>query len=269
MASIAPTVKVPFCVIAFPDRKRRAAIRRRLAPFGIEPRFFDAVSGKDLHGKDRHQFSCAGREYWRNGPMREGAMGCSLSHFSVWEAMLDEGLEAAVVLEDDAIATSAGKSILNDRINWLYDHRDRIDLVMLHQRYARPFLSVDGSDGHDPCIGLFRHSDIGAESYFITAKCARYLLTRPDRFIFEVDAFLQHWWRHDPVVHILHHRPPLFKEEGRDSLIGYTDTPIYPSNPVQHRIARKWNRFRDSLYKRLRFSSYLAHARRHHSVPLR
>lgn len=261
MSALKPSVKVPVFVIAFPDMIRRQAICERLAPLGIKPRFHEAVSGKDLSESERAPFKGSGRERWREGPMRDGAMGASLSHFGVWQTMLDENLDAAVILEDDAIATSAGKSILNDRIDWLYGHRDRIDLVMLHQRNTRPFLRVDGKDGRDPGLGLCRYNDIGAESYFITSRCAQSLLTRQERYVFEVDAFLQHWWRHDPKIHVLHHRPPLFMEEGRPSQIGYEDTPVYRPNWVHHRIMRKCNRIRDSLFKRLRFGTYYNRAR--------
>lgn len=255
------SVKAPVFVIAFPDRERRKVIRHRLTTLGVKPRFFDAISGNSLTETQRSLFSGSGREKWRDGPMRDGAMGASLSHFCVWQVILDEGLEAAVILEDDAVATAEGRNIVIERINWCYGHRDRLDLVMLHQRYPRPFLSIDGSDGLGPCVGLCRYSDIGAESYFITAECAGYLLARRDRYIFEVDAFLQHWWRHDKDVHILHHRPPLFEEEGRPSQIGYDTKPQYRPDRWMHRVTRVSNRIRDSFAKRIRFRTHAERVR--------
>ena len=232
------------------------------SPTRIAPRFFDAVRGSALSADERQPFLASGREYWYSGPMRDGAMGCSLSHFGVWQTMIDEGIEAAVVLEDDAVPTSDGHGILADSLNALHGRRDRLDLVLLHKRSIRPLVRITGGNDGEPGLAILRYNDFGAESYFITARCAEYLLSKPERYLFEVDLFLQHWWRHDPHIDILHLEPALFQEEGRPSLIGYEDSPRYESSNLRHRIARQMNRWTDSLEKRIRFRGYASRARR-------
>ena len=256
MAKINNTVAVPVFVIAFPEPERRRVIRRRLGDFGIKPRFIDAVRGTGLPESQRQPFTASGREDWFDGPMRDGAMGCSLSHFGVWKTILDEKIEAAVVLEDDAVPTRSGRNLLGERLKALYGQRERLDLVFLHQRRKQQTVRMDGSREGEPGLALKRYSDIGAESYFITSNCASYLLGRPERFLFELDLFLQHWWRHDPAIKILHHSPPLFKEEGRPSHMDYEANPLYETNTVLHRLTRRFHRVADSVQKRMRFGAY-------------
>ena len=85
-------------------------------------------------------------------------------------------------------------------------------------------------------------------------------------FVFEVDAFLQHWWRHDPAIHVLHHRPPLFMEEGRPTQIGYADMPVYRPDPPHRQMVRKYRRIRESVSKRLGFGAQAARASKRLSV---
>ena len=253
---------VPVFVISFPEKAVRDDIRKRLAGLGVRPRFFDAVRGATMSKEQKRPFLAAGREYWFKGPLRDGAMGCSLAHFGVWQTILDEGLEAAVVLEDDAVATPAGRRDLAARLNSLFQQRNRAGLVFLHQRWNRPIVRVDGSRGGEAGLGVTRYSDLDALSYFITASCARYLLSRPERFRSEVDKYMHHWWRHASGFHGLIHWPPLFEAGGRPSQIGYDDEPRYSSNPVHHRLMRRVHRMVDSMMKKVLFRGRVARLKR-------
>ena len=256
-----PSTVTPVFVIAFVGQQRRKAINRRLVPLGINPRFFDAVQGTALSVPERRPFQVSGREYYFDKPMSDGAMGCSLSHFGIWKTIIDDGLEAAVVLEDDAVVTDTGRSVVVERLNTLHEERERLDLVFLHRRFGRKSIPVDGDRGSGPSLALSCYSDIGTESYFITNRCARYLLARPERYRYEVDLFLQHWWRHDPEISILHHQPALFQEEGRPSQIRSAATPGFESNPLHHRFMRRFHRLSDSLRKRILFRGHVSRNR--------
>ena len=41
------------------------------------------------------------RDPWGNRTMTLGEVGCFLSHYTIWNKVLDEGLERVLVLEDD------------------------------------------------------------------------------------------------------------------------------------------------------------------------
>ena len=267
MKSTTPSVKIPVFVIAFPDPAARQEIREHFATIGIEPCFFDAIPGANLSGEQREPFLTSGREYQFKGPLRDGAMGCSLAHFGVWQAILDEGIEAAVVLEDDAVAKTDSRNDIASRLNTLYQQRNHLDLVFLHRRWDRPFVRVDGSKNGEPGLILPRYSDLGAVRYFITASCARYLLSRPEKFRAEVDKYLQHWWHHDPEIRIVGLWPALFEFVGRrPSLIGYDNEPRFKFNPLHHILMRRVNRLVDSARKRAGFRGRVTRLRRHFSA---
>ena len=248
-------------VIAFPDPAVRQSILQRLTPLGIRPRFFDAVIGSKLSGEQRQPFKSSGRELQFKGPLVDGAMGCSLSHFGIWQTMIDEGIEAALVLEDDAIAALPQPSGIAERLNTLYLLRGSLDLVFLHRRWDRSFVRVDGSHENQPGLTMPRYSDLGTESYFITNRCAKYFLSQPERYRLEVDKFMHHWWNHDPDIHVLINWPALFREEGRSSQIGREGGPVYKRNPLHHILMRRFHRVRGSLLKRLFFKSRVARVR--------
>lgn len=258
----APPVKTQVFIIAFPDQALRDTIRQRLNPAGIFPRFIDAIRGSTVPESERLPFLESGREYWFDGPMREGAMGCSLSHFRAWQTMLDENLDAAVVLEDDAAVIPSSQDIIVERLNALHDRCEDLDLVFLHRRYDRKDVRIDGSLENEPGLSLTRYKDMGAESYFISASCARYLLSRPERYLFEVDLFLQHWWRHYPNIHVLHHSPPLFREVGRPSQINHEPQPRYSSSTLLQQFSRRRNRVLESFQKRWHFGAYSSAVRK-------
>lgn len=263
MNDVAFAVKdLPVFVIAFPDADKRRAIRQRLASAGIEPRFFDAVAGATLPEAALRPFLESGREYWFDGPMRAGAIGCALSHIGIWQTMVEEGIDSAVILEDDATPMAGVAELIPDRLRQLARQADQMDLVFLSARFNKRQIRVDGGTGAAPGLTLPRYSDIGTESYFITRRAAAYFLTKPGRFRFEVDLFLHHWWRHRQDIQILHHTPPLFEEDASPTRINYSEIPRYASTGLHHRVARRFNRARDSLLKRWRFAGYVDAARR-------
>jgi len=264
-----PGLSIPVYVICFPDPDQREAITERYAAFGITPLCMDAVSGAAMSDQERQAFTRSGREYRYDGPIRDGAMGCSLSHQAIWREMLDDDIPAAVVLEDDARpisgtdpspATGLHRGLI-PRLNDLAAMAGKLDVVFLSERFNRPMVRVDGTTPPAPGLAQPRFSDMGAESYFITQKAAAYLLSRPDRFGVEIDLYLHHWWRHDRHYHPLHHTPPLFEEDGRPTQIGYDDTPRYAGSGLHHRAARRFHRIRDSLMKRVMFNGYIRRAK--------
>jgi glycosyl transferase family 25 len=81
-----------------PDRRRH--MEAQLAPTGMAYEFVDAVEGRKLDLDDHGVVD----PVWRQDrTFRPGAAGCALSHLSVYRRVLDDDLEAALVLEDDVV----------------------------------------------------------------------------------------------------------------------------------------------------------------------
>ncbi|MEQ8357181.1 MAG: glycosyltransferase family 25 protein [Kiloniellaceae bacterium] len=83
--------------------ERRDRMRRQLEALGLDFDFVDAVDGRgfDLATHPAYDGPRRRRAYGRD--LSGGELGCLLSHRSIYEKMLAEGLEQVLVLEDDVI----------------------------------------------------------------------------------------------------------------------------------------------------------------------
>lgn len=105
-----PTATRPavFVVLLRRDAQRVQHVERRLLPHLPNAHVMDAVDGATdalaefmEHRRMRVSADWA-RLGGRLGPLKAGQLACTCSHVAVWEEVARRGLEAAVVLEDDA-----------------------------------------------------------------------------------------------------------------------------------------------------------------------
>lgn len=88
-------------------------ISSNLDELGIQYERIEAVYGKDL--SDFTQGFDTKRFHLESGhQLVPGEAGCSGSHINIWQKMVDEHIDQAVVLEDDAIVTQAMCDVLED-----------------------------------------------------------------------------------------------------------------------------------------------------------
>ena len=78
---------------------------------------------------------------------------------------------------------------------------------------------------------------------------------QPLRRALEVDTLMHHWWLNGSKV--LYLTQPLFEEDGRQTLIGYEGAEKPRGGRLFLGLLRRVNRLRWSIYKRLKFPSYL------------
>ena len=239
-------------VLAFKQDKRRDLIRQRLAEHGLEVSFIDAVRGATLSEGEKSIFSTSGRQYWTDHILQDGAIGCSLSHFKAWQALLDSEQSCALVLEDDAVPVSEA---IAPCIEALVAMADRLDVVFLANRHRNRELIKGADMTRGYALSVLQYNSIGTESYFITRAAAQHLLNHPKRYVFEIDRLMHHWWHHD--CQVLHLSPWLFEEDGRNSSIGYENVRTWQDDNLNHKIIRRFNRLWDSLIKRLYFRRYI------------
>jgi glycosyl transferase, family 25 len=99
--------RVPVFVISLQRAaERRELISRHLQELGVEHRIVDAVDGKAMPEADRARLLAPGQSY------HAGVVGCYLSHLAVYQAVVDEDIEVALVLEDDARLSRHTASLL-------------------------------------------------------------------------------------------------------------------------------------------------------------
>ena len=246
--------------IAFADATdRRQVMTERLGGLGFDVVFIDAVRGADIKPADKAHYISDKRRYYANAPFQDNALGCALSHHKAWQALIDSGADYGLIFEDDALPL-IDKEAMAAITAQLAAHAQQLDVVFLAmRRQNRPRQHI-ASLGASCRLSVLNYHDFGSEAYFITKAAAQKLLAHREKQMFEIDCLMHHWWRHD--CQIVHLDPPVFTEDGRSTTIGYAHKQGWPDESGMARVmlagVRRWNRWRDSLAKRVRFGPYKA-----------
>lgn len=107
-----------------PDR--REFILHQLAKAGIHYEIVDAVDGRNLDLTDSRLFDPVTVK--SNTTFDRPSFGCALSHLEIYRRVLDEGLETALILEDDVELPAD----LNVLINAIARQMTGADVVLLN-----------------------------------------------------------------------------------------------------------------------------------------
>jgi glycosyl transferase family 25 len=111
---------------------------RELRKAGLEHEFVEAVEGRDL---DLSDTTLVDPDWLGEGPFWAGVVGCSLSHLKVYQKIVDEGVERALVLEDDVVLPRD----LGALVDAVSTHMEGAEAVLLHHhRFGR----IDGGEAY-------------------------------------------------------------------------------------------------------------------------
>lgn len=148
--------------------------------------FLDAVEGRKLAADELHRRyddEAARRRYGKD--LSPGHVGCALSHLDAYRRIVDEGLAAALILEDDALIGEHGLQVV-DRLLARLDP-DQPKLILLsHAKYYRLF----GGWRLDRERKIFPiHMARGTHAYLVTRAAARRMLDAMPR----VTVVPDHW----------------------------------------------------------------------------
>lgn len=97
-------------------QQRRKNALQECQRYHIDPTFIDAVDMRQADQAtieqycDKPKYSKASQE--QEGYITSGELGCAISHLSIYQKMVDENIEKALILEDDIIFIKDGREIL-------------------------------------------------------------------------------------------------------------------------------------------------------------
>lgn len=135
-------------VISLQGSKRRDVIGPALSRLQIPFEFFDGIDGRALSPDE--MAAVYDGSLRTNRQLSPAEVGCALSHLAVYKRIVSEGLDGAVVFEDDAI--------LGPKLSTFYGMLDRIpesaDLVSLYSTAGhvlrRPSFTLGKFSFHKP-----------------------------------------------------------------------------------------------------------------------
>ncbi|WP_341875476.1 glycosyltransferase family 25 protein [Enterobacter hormaechei] len=88
--------------------ERRAKMECQLSELNIAYEFIEAVDGRKMTETELRNVT---RE--TNYAFLPGEVGCALSHQKIYKRIIDENIDAALILEDDVVLNSDLREILN------------------------------------------------------------------------------------------------------------------------------------------------------------
>ena len=202
-------------LIRRPERLQR--MQNSLKVIGIEAQIWPATDGKDLSDSGLRNLGIklipGYLDPYHSRPMTYGEIGCFLSHFFIWQDIVNRNFSSAIVLEDDVRFERNMKQRFVDAIGEI--NPDEVDFVYIGRK-------KQGSD-NEVRITLnlvkptYSYWTIG---YFITNKGAHKLLkAKPKERLLPVDEFL-------PIMYDEHTNETLKSYYPKRNLIALSFQPV-------------------------------------------
>ena len=115
-------------VISLKNSTRRENIAKRLSELGLDFIFFDATDGKTpptsvLESVDYDFYP---KHYLSPKPLTLGEIGYAISHIKVYKHIVENNIESAIILEDDAIVSQHFTEIVEDTLNKINKNHELI-----------------------------------------------------------------------------------------------------------------------------------------------
>ncbi|PHM60601.1 lipooligosaccharide galactosyltransferase I [Xenorhabdus stockiae] len=119
------------------DTERRESIKKQAETLGLQIQFIEAINGKNLSDTEINKFC---RNFHDNG-LTHGVLGCSLSHLKVYEKIISENLDVALILEDDVNLSKEITNIYNSICNYNLKNKNTplIYLLSITNEYIDSF----------------------------------------------------------------------------------------------------------------------------------
>jgi glycosyl transferase family 25 len=163
------------------NTERKEYIVNECAKYSLNVEIIEAVAGKELSEAEL-------REAVLNYEMcdfTKGEIGCALSHQKIYRKIVEDGIDIALILEDDATLSDNIKAALDDvEIFNNKNHKPALFLLTKVEKYISSFPT------YLEHITLFRfHKGWCALGYAINRKGAEVLLKR----LYPIKVVADHW----------------------------------------------------------------------------
>jgi glycosyl transferase, family 25 len=242
------------------DAQRRQHMSTLLAAHDLSAEFVPAVDGRTLSEAERAAYDPDRALRVYGVAMLDAEIGCYLSHYRLYERIVRERMEAALILEDDLEISPDLPIILQDLLacagsEWLV-----VRLESLRDRVCKPtsakFLGTRVADLSGGA-GLYRLKThvLGAGAYLIRYEGAMRMLEYGRRIFMPIDHTMDRFWENGILPYVV--RPfPVRQRTDFESSIGTRGQGRHRGQPLIVHVQRRIQRIRDGLRKRAFSLSY-------------
>lgn len=190
----------PVFVINLPESdERRTAITERLDALGVAFDIFPAVNGKTLSAAEMANYDEAKRIRLFGKGLTRGEIGCYLSHYRLWQRIIDEDLPCALIMEDDAVPEADFPVVLDQIMAISEPSWDMLRFFGGKNRKGRLLHSLEC--GYS--VLYPRHITAGAVAYLLTRQGAEKLLRHGREILWPVDNLMDRYWESGLRIEII------------------------------------------------------------------
>ncbi len=247
----------PIYIISLPDsHERRKNMAAQLNALGLSYEFFDAIDARGTKVTDCLDYDSDKRRRYFGRDLTGGEIGCLLSHKALYQKMLDENIEAAVIFEDDCIISEQFGAVLDELMGktHLFDCIRFLGSDKVMKRGGRKVLELTG--GH--WLVRMPTAPGGAHATLMTLKGVKKLMPHLSPTPYPIDTVLGRCWETGLNAYTIIPGLALHNEE-LESAIGDkrfqkiielegVDKTLYP-------LTRTWFKLNEGLGKRWFFYS--------------
>jgi GR25 family glycosyltransferase involved in LPS biosynthesis len=183
-------MRVEALIISMRDQPaREAQVRAIRDACPVPSTVLEAVDGRALDGAQRARVFLPDRHRPAYPfPPRPGEIGCFLSHRAAWQAIIDRGLDAALILEDDV-------ELRRPRFDPAFARA--CEAVRAHGMVRLPLMERAGAVARARSVPMVSRPvvlPLGTQAQVVSAGAARRLLDASEPFDRPIDVFLQMRW---------------------------------------------------------------------------
>lgn len=226
---------------------------RLLADVGFEATIVSAVDGRNLTPEQRATYDGQRARQVYGCDMTDSEIGCYLSHISVYSRMLEQGVETALILEDDISCVPDLRTVVEDVLRLSRASWQVIRLQTTKSCVASPVCEATrgrrvATAGERDIVRL-RTGVLGGCAYLIQASAASAMLTLSQRIFMPIDQTLDRYWENGIVPYVV--RPmPVWHDDLFVSEIGRRGRQAHRTS-VPTLLRRRLQRALDSANKRI------------------
>lgn len=243
---------IPCFVISLPDNvERRQQMTNALSGIELPFEWVDAVDGRTFNVLDQPVYDSKNRMRWFGKHLTGGEIGCLLSHKKIYQKIITDNIEQALIFEDDVMLHKDFKRVLGKILEMDVDY-DMIRFLgspKLERLKMRAVYNIDGQHW------LTRHTGMpgGAHATLICRSGVDKLLKYLDKTAFPIDALMGRCW--ETKLNWYTVRPGLASTDlNLDSTIGderfKKATDLKGVDKLSYPVTRAWFKLQESIGKK-------------------
>lgn len=170
---------LPIIIINLDDSIQRwESLSKQVAELGLSCTRFSATLGSALSVQEKQSwYDSAANTKRHHRNLTNGEIGCYVSHYRIWQKIVNENIPCCIVLEDDLTIDNAFPQVVDViqslDTNW--------DMIKLYDGRPTPFFESKQLD-NEFTLGNYKEVPNGTQGYAITLEGARKLLKRKPFF---------------------------------------------------------------------------------------